>query len=353
MNAGVQGADLEGLPVVFVGALGEGRHSRARLAALERLGCRVAPVDLASVDPAVSGASAAWRALRRRVSWPADEGDVNGRLRAAAARMRPRLVWLEKALSVAPRTLSQLRRAHPDARIVVYLPDTLRHWGQRSVQLLGCARRSDVVVTPNPRAYADLRRLGCPVTWGEKAFDPQLHRPLPMGDDERKRWGAPVGFVGFWEKDRAGWLRWLHAEGVELKIWGQRWVDKTRGSALAGAVAGSARFGEDYVRILNSLDIGLCFLRHQAGDQVTSRSMEIPACGTFMLGERTPEHLSLFREGEEAEFFEGYDELRDKVFHYLAHPEERRRIAEAGRRRCLASGYDQDSRMRSLLRRIL
>ena len=56
-----------------------------------------------------------------------------------------------------------------------------------------------------------------------------------------------------------------------------------------------------------------------------------------------------FKEGVEAEFFDSDDELLEKCRHYLAHPDERRRIADAGRRRCIESGYFEPDRVREIL----
>jgi spore maturation protein CgeB len=56
-----------------------------------------------------------------------------------------------------------------------------------------------------------------------------------------------------------------------------------------------------------------------------------------------------FEEGVEAEFFDADDELLEKCRHYLAHPDERARIAAAGRQRCIESGYFEVDRIREVL----
>lgn len=58
-----------------------------------------------------------------------------------------------------------------------------------------------------------------------------------------------------------------------------------------------------------------------------------PICGA----ERTSEHQELFEEDREEVFCSTADELCDKLRFYLRTDDARRRIAEAGRKRCLAS----------------
>ena len=68
-----------------------------------------------------------------------------------------------------------------------------------------------------------------------------------------------------------------------------------------------------------------------------------------MLAERTDEHLALFKEGREAEFFSSDEELLEKVQYYLAHADHRRQIAAAGRERCLRDGYSYHERLAEIL----
>lgn len=65
-----------------------------------------------------------------------------------------------------------------------------------------------------------------------------------------------------------------------------------------------------------------------------------------MLAERTAEHLALFEEGHEAEFFGSDAELIDKCRRYLGDDAARTATARRGYERCLHSGYTNAARLR-------
>jgi spore maturation protein CgeB len=108
-----------------------------------------------------------------------------------------------------------------------------------------------------------------------------------------------------------------------------------------------------YTKAICATRINLGFLRRLNRDQQTDRSVEIPACGGFMLAERSDEHRRLFVEGIEAEFFSSPEELVEKTRFYLADETRRAAVAQAGRRRCLESDYTHLNRVRFMLADVL
>jgi spore maturation protein CgeB len=182
----------------------------------------------------------------------------------------------------------------------------------------------------------------------DNGFDPAIHRPVPVNADERKRLGGPVGFIGQWEPDRARSLCSLARAGLVVRVWGYNW-DRMRGVPPRLVLENQPLWGNHYAKAICAFGINLCFLRKVNRDRQTSRSIEIPACGAFMLAERTDEHLRLFEESKEAEFFSDDRELLTKTRYFLEHPEERSKVAQAGYERCLTSGYSYPERLRRVL----
>jgi len=105
-------------------------------------------------------------------------------------------------------------------------------------------------------------------------------------------------------------------------------------------------YGTAYVKQLNQAKIALVFFSSWNADTYTRRVFEIPACGTFMLSQRSDTMLELYEEDKEAVYFDSTEELIDKARFYLKHDKLRQDIARAGYNRCINSGYDIYSRMK-------
>ena len=199
----------------------------------------------------------------------------------------------------------------------------------------------------------ELRALGCrrPLLIGN-SYDPATHRPTEVSPAERDLYGGEVGFIGAWEAERAETLYYLATNGIRVRIWGGGW-HKLRRRHERLVVEKRALWAEEDAKAVCSFDICLGFLCKANRDLQTSRTVEIPACQAFLLAERTDEQRALFEEGTEAEFFGSEEELLREIKYYLAHPAERKRIAAAGRERCLRSGYSHHERLKWALNQVL
>lgn len=321
-----------------------------RVRALESLGAQVEVVDT-SVD-ALTGLGR----LRRRVynrlfmhGFAVPLPDVTRsaeRALDAAKRRHYDIIWLEKALTIGPDTVRKLRKACPRAKVIGFSPDDMTRRHNQSLQFVEALADYDWFITTKAHSVDALGALGCTsVVVVGNGFDPEVFRPVPVSARDVERLGGDVGFIGTYESERAASLLALAHAGLRVRVWGNGW------RTLIGAHPNLRAENEpldfdDVARACRAFKINLGFLRKLNGDQQTTRSLEIPACGGFMLAERTPEHLALFEEGLEAEFFASDAELLDKCQRYLGDEAARAAVARRGHERCLASGYSNAARLR-------
>ena len=81
---------------------------------------------------------------------------------------------------------------------------------------------------------------------------------------------------------------------------------------------------------------------------VNQRVFDVPACGAFLLTDRRAQMENLFEPGAEVVAYDHPGEIPALVRHYLAHPQERAKVAQAARRRVLAQ-HTYVARMQELV----
>lgn len=332
--------------ILVIGELDAGSTSRSRLEAFRQLGHDVREVALA---PWISQLPLGRHLLTHYLYAGPNIARLNARVLEAAAAFRPDFVWVEKSRHLSPATVRALR-THA-GRLLQFSGDNQMIRANQSPWYLATIPLYDAHVTTKPHNEAWLRQRGARrVIQMIEGFDPALHRPLALTADERGRYGCDIGFVGHYEPSRETRLLELHARGYGVKVWGGNWrrARHRRHPLFAGA---RHLVADEYVKALCGAKINLCLLSQWFGDVRTTRSVEVPACGQFLLGERTEAHQSLFREGVEAEWYDTPEELHRKIAQYLTHEADRLAIGQAGRRRCL-QGYGYPERLREVLQQV-
>ncbi len=357
------------MKILFLGEIGHGQTSLMRMRALERLGHQVKGVH--TIEP---WKEASWlsRQYQRRTQRGSVIDQINQRVLIAAREFRPQLVWAEKQEFLRPETIEALRAGR--ATLIHFTPDPYFSLSWKRTRLMDEAiTRFDVLVYCKSYERRDYEATGKPAVYMSLGYCDETHRPLKSSSSV---WQCDVGFLGGWEPRREHLLKATVQTGAETKIWGGYWDflrdgRKTfrrqiilrqlagaepfrihRDDSLAVCLQGNEVYGDDYARALSGSRIGLGFLRKICPDQHTTRTFEIPACGSMLLADRTGEHQEFFTEGEEAEFFNSKEELVDKLRFYVRNEGARARVAAGGHQRCKDAGYSYMNRLRDALQEV-
>jgi len=355
------------LKILFLGEIGSGQTSSMRMRAFARLGHTVRGVHTIE-----AWKQASWlkRQLQRRLSHGSIIDEINRAVLEAARNFRPDLVWGEKQEFLRVETLAVLRQL--GVRLVHFTPDPYFSLAWKRTPLMDQAiGYFDVLVYCKAYEHTDYAAVGKPLIYMGLGYCDEVHRPMRTEDPA---WKSAVGFLGGWEPRREQLLRLVAAAGIDVKIRGSYWdflrdgkwtlrrqiilrqlagndaFRIHRDDVLGRALQSDEVYADDYARALSGAEIGLGLLRRVCPDQHTTRTFEIPACGSMLLADRTDEHCELFAEGTEAEFFNSAEELVDKARFYCVNQTARLRLARAGFERCIKSKYAYVHRLDATLR---
>ena len=292
-----------------------------------------------------------WWRVEYRMRWSPATVRLNHALPRLIAQTSPDVLFLRRMTYLFGSTLERILKNHPGLRVVSYNNDNPYQDG-RGWRIwrhyFRTARLSHVNFVFRPADVPLAQRMGLPnprvlLPW----YVEGLHRPLgEIPPDFRN----DVVFVGHYEPDgRVETLNYLARQGVSVRVYGGLWDNRASLDPVLRQPPVRAAYGEDYVRVIAGAKIALVFLSGMNRDVYTTRCFEIPACGTAMVAPRTKEMLAMYREGEEAVYFDSKEELLAKVRWLLEDDEARNRIAKAGRERCLRDGHSNIDRSAQII----
>ncbi len=347
--------------ILFVGDLNFYSKGASRLSAAKQLGAEVeglshSPIggdDLGYVPPGLDF-RIAWK-MRKHL----DTEGVNAKIAKSVEASKPDLLWIEKGNMIKPSTLEKARQQSPTTVIASYSDDDMFNTLNHTHAYTNGLKHYDVVFTT--KSYnaneGELPALGAKrCVMVDKAYDPGQHRPMDISAMELGKFGADVGFIGSYAPERGVILNFLAENGIPVKVWGNDWQDFSSASShlqVKRRPLVNSRSDLKFSKGICATRINLGFLRKINRDLQTDRSVEIPACGGFMLAERSDEHERLFEDGKEAVFFDSKEDLLSKIRYFLEHENERKAIGMAGRARCETGGYSHLDRMRFMLKEAL
>lgn len=320
--------------ILYVGKLIEGDNGPERLNHLRRLGYETIGFD---TSPYFRSGNRLIQSLIWRHQIGSKVVSLNADLLVFAESVEYDLIWVDKGVLLYPSTLRKLKQN--GSKLAVHFTADSQFIDNRSRHFFNSIELYDILVTTKPFEVQEYEECGANTVllvlqgFGERFEGADKVSP-------NLEFECDVCFVGHCQPSYARVLKRVSHMPINLKIWGPNWPRYAKqNSWCVDSVMGNGLWGMDYPRALRSSKVALGLLSKRIPETTTTRTFEIPASGAFMLAERTSEHEQLFKEGEEAEFFDTTEELCDKLSFYLRHPQMRNNIARAGRDKCLSSRY--------------
>lgn len=326
--------------ILFIGDMNSYGRSYLRMKKLDQMGYIVTAL---THTPVSHNHLIASPSLLYKITWklgrPVDETKVNQFIIRLVQFNEYDIIWIEKGNTIFPATLIKIRNYFPNTKIISVSEDDMYAPHSHSQFYLDGLSLYDCVFTTKTYNVDELKQIGAKrVELFHDSFDEDVHKPQSLTESEKIKYATDVGAIGAFEEDRAQKLLFLAENGISVSVWGNDWSGWVNRHPNLH-VKNEFLYGLEYSKAICATKINLNFLRKSNRDTITSRSMEIPACGGFMLSERTDRHLGIFREAIEADFFNNQDELLNKTRFYLVNATLRANIAKLGMSKCRNGGF--------------
>lgn len=290
-----------------------------------------------------------------KVKLPIDKDKHNKRIIKKCKEVIYDYIFIVKGNHIKPSTLKVIKRINTNTKLISWTQDDMFAWHNRSLYYTWGVKYYDLIVTQksyNCNKY-ELPSLGAKnILFQNKSFLPRIHKPCE--DCNKIEFKHDLLFIGFAEKERFESMNYLAKNGIKVAIYGSGWDKEIfKNNADKNLIVYYKNLvNENYANAISCSKISLCFLRKQNRDLQTSRTVEIPACGGFMLAEKTREQMDLFEDGKEAIYFSNDDELLKNVKYYLANEKERELIRSEGLKKCLDSDYSYQNRAKEIIQKV-
>ena len=257
------------------------------------------------------------------------------------------LIWVDKAIYLTLKT-TEVLRVHA-GKLVHYTPDPAFTF-HRSRLFYQSLPLYDFAVTTKSFEIADYAEIigsKDKVLYATQGFDKKLHRPLVNWEQKKG-----VAFIGHIEYERQEMVETLLQNDIDVTLAGIGWESFVKFHPTEYLhYKGTGVFGEEYVRAISSCSYAWGAVSKWIPEKHTTRTFEIPACKTALLTERNSEIETFFAD-DEVIYYESAVDLVEKVKYYNVHLAELKALIEKGYERVQTGGFDYESIIRNLLRRM-
>ncbi len=256
------------------------------------------------------------------------------------------LIWIDKAIFLTPKTTQYLKSL--TTKLVHFTPD-MAFFGNQSSLFNKSLKYYDYMITTKTKEIVEYKKHGIDnnLIITTQGFDKEIHKPLmPFSEKENS-----VAFIGLYESYRDKIIQKLIDNQINVNLAGKGWilfVEKNKKNSYL-SYFGEGLFSEDYTQFLSSSYFSIGLLSKNFPELHTTRTFEIPACGTALITEKNEETSSFFTNNE-AIFYNDIDDIIDKIKYYQENIDELEILTQKGMQRVHKNGRDYNTIMTNILK---
>jgi spore maturation protein CgeB len=244
------------------------------------------------------------------------------------------LIWVDKGIFIKPETLIKLKNQCD--KIIHYTPDAA-FYQNKSVLFERCIILYDYLITT--KSFEKIKYLNFvseyKLFFTTQGYDETIHKPIVPFPEKNDA----VVFIGLYEPAREHIIKSLIEAKIPVHIGGMGWSKflKQNKSDLLSFL-GERVIGENYAQSISACKFGLGILSKKFPELHTTRTFEMPACGTALLTERNSETTRFYSDSDVI-FYSDVEELINKVRHYIADDSSLKSLTHNGRLKSKAYSY--------------
>lgn len=258
------------------------------------------------------------------------------------------VVWVDKGIFLHEKTIKKLKLI--SRKLVHYTPDAA-FLSNKSKLFEQSIPYYDHLITTKSFELEYYQKFPCKdLILTTQGYDPEIHKPY----DDFEEKSRDVVFIGLCEPHREKLVGQLLEAGIKISVGGKKWdlfYRKNRSKDNLEFL-GDHIYGDDYARLISSGKMALGLLSKIFPELHTTRTFEIPACGTALITERNEETSRFYKE-DEGIFYDNETELTAQIITLLEDRDKLKSISKKGYDRVTSGDFSYEKILRALLERCI
>ncbi|MCF1420244.1 CgeB family protein [Mangrovimonas futianensis] len=257
------------------------------------------------------------------------------------------LIWIDKGVFIKEST-TQFLKSRGNC-LVHYTPDTA-FFENESSHFYKSIKWYDWIISTKSFEREHYLKLIDPKSFIliPQGFDKQVHYPR-VSFQEKENY---VVFIGLFEPSRGEILRVLLDNGIRVKLAGKKWDSFLNSHTYENLeFLGDSLLKDEYALTISKAFFGLGLLSKRFPELHTTRTFEIPACGTLLVTEKNSEIEGYFDDGAVL-YFSDYKELLENIKQLAHDTESLKEMTLKGHDIVHQCGLDYESQLKKICSKI-